>query len=60
MDVIFAKPKVKRLNQRITQHKSDCPFGRNTCGVVGHYQKTGYNFDYENVALRRTIREKGC
>lgn len=39
------------LKQRVTQHKSDCRLGKNTCAVVGHHLKTGHNFDYNNVKI---------
>lgn len=39
------------LRQRITQHKSDCRLGKNTCAVVDHCLKTGHQFDYTNVKV---------
>ena len=39
------------LRQRVTQHKSDCRLGKNSCAVVEHTQKTGHNFDFTNVKI---------
>lgn len=39
------------MKQRITQNRSDCRFGKNTYAVVEHHQRTGHNFDYENVKI---------
>lgn len=39
------------LKQRITQHKSDCRVGKNSCAVAEHFQKTGHQFNYDEVKI---------
>lgn len=39
------------LKQRITQHKSDCGLGKNSCAVVHHQQTTGHKFDFDRVKI---------
>lgn len=39
------------LKQRVTQHKSDCRVGKNSCAVVEHCLRTGHQFDYTNIKV---------
>ncbi|XP_044751214.1 uncharacterized protein LOC123312273 [Coccinella septempunctata] len=34
------------LKQRITQHRSDCRIGKNSCALVRHCQETGHSFAF--------------
>ncbi|KAK9876918.1 hypothetical protein WA026_015953 [Henosepilachna vigintioctopunctata] len=39
------------LKSRVSQHRSDCNIGKNSCALVQHHKKTGHNFDFENVDI---------
>ncbi len=41
------------LKQRLTQHRSDCRVGKNSCAVVEHFQKTGHQFNFNEVKILR-------
>lgn len=39
------------LKNRITQHKSDCRIGKNSCALVDHYQKFNHHFNFNETSV---------
>lgn len=44
------------LKQRVTQHKSDCRLGTNSCVLVEHHLRLGHNFDYHNIDCKNRVQ----
>lgn len=39
------------LKQRISQHRSDCKIGKNSCALSLHHKNFGHNFDYNGAQI---------
>ena len=49
------------LKQRVTQHKSDCRLGKNTCALVNHHVSTGHQFNFnEPTILEHENKYNNC